>query len=228
MPAFLRESWNAVARSIARPHLRSSLGRTVENSSASFGSIGGGSHSRRVLGKPLDVIGHDSAFAEGVDEGDTIAAAVVAHEIAIRGDDRAQIVAEFEIDGGTVVERADAHVENMLRRFRRLAREPVREIDRDFAAGKDARPVGREPDQVGAPRLVDGEECREHGRDQNRAAGVRLGDRVIDASERRLRSRRQICATLHACPSPARTAAPIVRDGDRSRPASLALAGSAE
>src|SRR6516225_7646504 len=36
-----------------------------------------------ILREPADVVGHDAPLAECVDEGDSIAAAVVAHEIAI-------------------------------------------------------------------------------------------------------------------------------------------------
>jgi hypothetical protein len=82
-----------------------------------------------VLGESLDVVGYDATLAKGIDEGDAIAAAVIANKIAIGGDDRAQIVAEFDVDGRAIVERPDAHVEDMLRSLRCFACETVREIE---------------------------------------------------------------------------------------------------
>ncbi len=39
-------------------------------------------------------------------------------EIEIRGDQRTQILTERDVDGRAIVKRADAHLENVLPRFR--------------------------------------------------------------------------------------------------------------
>ena len=91
--------------------------------------------------------------AEGRDEGDPIAERSSLHEVAVGGDQRAQIVAEGDVDRRAVVERADAHVEDLARDLARLVGQRTGEIVRDLARRQHARAVGREPDQIGARRL---------------------------------------------------------------------------
>src|SRR3984885_16108784 len=57
----------------------------------------------------------DPAVSEGGDEGDAIVARIAGDEVAIRGDERAQIVAEGNVDRRTKVERPDTHAENLAR-----------------------------------------------------------------------------------------------------------------
>ena len=103
------------------------------------------------------------------------------HEIHVRRDERAKVLAERQVHGRTVVQRADAHVEHVAGGLRRFARETSDEVGVELALLENARAAAGEPQQVPAATLVDRQKRIEHGGHENRAArmdfhcGVELG-----------------------------------------------------
>ena len=81
----------------------------------------------------------DAAFAERRDEGDAIAVHVVGNEVAVGGDEGAQVFAECQVDGRAVVERADADGAGSPRR----SRPPRRPADPRDRAGSRLRAARR-------------------------------------------------------------------------------------
>ena len=134
---------------------------------------GGASQSRLPGERCFTSLRIDAAIAERLDERDAVAEPVVRHEIGVGRDQRAQILAEDDVDRRAIVERADAHVQDLAGDLARLARQPVDEIGRDRAVGQDAGAAGGEPQQIGGPALVDLQEGIEHRGDQHRAAVMR-------------------------------------------------------
>ena len=61
-----------------------------------------------VLGQVADVTGKDATPPKGVDQGLPVRPRIIGDQLAVGGDQRAQIVTELQIDRRTVVDRADA------------------------------------------------------------------------------------------------------------------------
>ena len=76
---------------------------------------------------------------------------------------------KVEVDRRTIVERANADVEDVAGDLARLARQPVDEVGGDGALRQDAGAAGGEPQQVGCPSPVDLQEGVEYRGDQDRA-----------------------------------------------------------
>jgi hypothetical protein len=85
------------------------------------------------------VTGVDPASAKGFDERHPVVQVVVRYEVEIRRDDGAKVVTEGDVHRRTVVEGANAHVEHVLRRLRRLGGKPIDEIGVKRSGGRDAR-----------------------------------------------------------------------------------------
>src|ERR1700733_15389208 len=90
----------------------------------------------------------DPAISEGGDEGDAIVARVMGDEVAIPGDERAQIVAEGDVDRRTIVERPDAYAQNLARDLAGFVRHATREIGGNVALRQDAGPIRGQTGQV--------------------------------------------------------------------------------
>ena len=156
------------------------LTRPITTFSSSSGASAAGRQEQTVDGQRAHLVRDDAAAAKGLHERDPVVLVVHRIELEVRRHDRAQVVAEGDVDRRAVVERADAHLEDVLRRVRRLVGEPVDQVGMQLPGGQDAGAVGRDPQQIGDAALVDRQEGVEDGGDEDRAAIVRLGQvRVV-------------------------------------------------
>ena len=194
--------------------------------------LAGPGPAQAVLRQRPHVARIDAAAAERLDERDAVAVLVVRHQVDVGGDQRAQVLAEGEVDRRAVVERADAHVQDVAGRLRRLLREAVHQVRVKLALRQHAGAAGGEPQQVARAVLVDRQERVEHRGHQDRAARVRLAGLVelggiglvldpLLLPDRTCRSRR---AARRACRARGRTASPAGRAGSRSRRSPRVLA----
>ena len=110
---------------------------------------------------------------------------VLRHQVHVRRDQRAQVLAEGEVDRRAVVERADAHVEHVAGGLGGLLGEPPDEVGVQFPLLQHARPAARQPQQVARAPPVNRQERVEDGGDEDRAARVDL-DRVVQLGGVRL------------------------------------------
>ena len=108
------------------------------------------------------------------DEGDPIAVHVLGVEVAVGGDEGPQVFAECQVDGRAIVERADAHVQDLPGDRGRFLGQPFREVVRDIALGQHAGAAGSQPEQLPRPAVIDTSEGREDGGDEKGTALVRL------------------------------------------------------
>ena len=120
----------------------------------------------------------DAARAERLDERDAVAGFVFGRDVEIGGDQRAQVIAEGDVAGRTVVERANADVEQVLGDLSGLAGEAMHQVAADAALGQHAGSVAGDAQQVARAKRVDALKGVEHGRHQHGAARVRLD--VVD------------------------------------------------
>src|SRR5262245_12544934 len=86
-----------------------------------------------VLREVVHVGREDAAVAECRDERHAIATIIVRYKIAICCDNRSEIIAESHVDGRTIVECPDAHIEHLISNLSRLHRQPASEIVRDHS-----------------------------------------------------------------------------------------------
>src|SRR5262249_56848155 len=82
---------------------------------------------------------------------------------------------EVDVNGGEIVEGANADAENLSRNFARLARQSTDEICRYGAFWEDAGPRGREPHKIERAAPVNLQERVEDGRNQDGAAVMCFG-----------------------------------------------------
>src|SRR6185437_5582307 len=92
-----------------------------------------------------------------------------------RRHDGAEVVAEGDVDRWAVVECADAHLEDVLRRGRRLFGEPVHQVGMQLPYWQDAGAFARYAQKIRDPALVHRQEGVEDGGDEDRASFVRFG-----------------------------------------------------
>ncbi len=121
----------------------------------------------------------DATGAKGVDERLAITQRIFGNEVTIRGDQRAEILAESDVHRWAVVDRADANGEEVRSQFAGLLGENVLEIDRCLSWWQASSAGGGEADIAldlapvnRHPRLED----RLH---QHLADGMRFHRRVV-------------------------------------------------
>ena len=114
-------------------------------------------------------------LAEGVDHRDAIPPVVVPDHVEVGRDEGAEVLAEGKVHRRDVVERPDAHGEQVPRRLGRLLGQTVREVGVDVSVGETASPAPSDPVEVASPRLVDTQEGAEQRRHEDRAPLVRVG-----------------------------------------------------
>ena len=103
--------------------------------------------------------------------------------VVVGGDDRAQICAERDPDGRTVVDGANAHLERAVSGTLGLLGKAVHEVGMDVALAQHAGAFGGDAEKVARARLVDLREGAEDRRNQDRAAVMRLGGLPRAASD---------------------------------------------
>ena len=145
--------------------------------------------------------------AETLYQGDAITEFIIRVQIDIAGDDRTQIVAKRDPDRWTVIERADALLQDVARATRCLFRQPARQVGRYLPFGKNAGALRRKTKKIRGPLLVDKQESAKYGRHQDCAPRVRFGDAVERAWIGLATSPFAILAFSSQC-IPQRTAAP--------------------
>jgi hypothetical protein len=121
----------------------------------------------RVLGEVSRAGRDDAPKPEGLHDGVANAQLVGGMQLAVRGDDRAQVVTERDVDGRAVVDRAHADLEKVLRCPAGRCGQHVGHLGRQLD-GIDAAATGAEqPEEVGRLPHVDREVGIEHGRDED-------------------------------------------------------------
>ena len=138
--------------------------------------VGGRTQEQTVDGQRAHLVRDDAAAAKGFRERDAAMLVVDRIELEVRRHDRAQVVTEGDVDRRAVVERADAHLEDLLRRSRRLFGKPVDQVRMQLPFGQDAGAFAGDAQKIRDPALVHREEGIEDGGDQDRASFVRLGE----------------------------------------------------
>src|SRR5262245_23180082 len=128
---------------------------------------------RCVLSRGAEINRVNAAATEGFDKGDAVVVAVVADEVKVGGDEGAQELEECHVNWWQVVDRADAHVEDMAGGLSRLVGKSAHEVRVNRAASKYARPTRVNTQQVRDARLVNGDEGVEDSGDKDSPARVR-------------------------------------------------------
>ena len=98
--------------------------------------------------------------------------AVVADKVEIGGDESSQVFEEGHVHGWQIVERADAHVENVAGGRGRFVGKAVHEVGVNRPTRQHARPARVDSEQVGDARLVDGDKRVEDRGDEDGTARV--------------------------------------------------------
>src|SRR5262245_35892969 len=81
-------------------------------------------------------------FGQTLNEGRAISVLVVRHEVGVRRNQCAQVFAKGHIDGGAIIEGADADIEDMTRDLACLMRQPDDEVARYRSLGQDSASAG--------------------------------------------------------------------------------------
>ena len=123
----------------------------------------------------------DPPRPERLHDRDAIAQPVLRHDLEVRRDERAEIVAEREIDRRAVVERPHADRQQVAGGLRGLVGEPFDQVGMQRAFRQHAAAARGDADEIDGAPLVDPEKRIEHGGDEDRAALVGL----LRAHERR-------------------------------------------
>src|ERR1700739_1098575 len=118
----------------------------------------------------------------------------------MRGEQRAQKIAEGDVDRWTVIKRPGADGEELLRGAGRLHGEAVGQRRRQVGFLDAAAAGAEDAEQVEGPATIDGEKSVECGGDQDRAAlmRLRLGRDLLGAFRRYPRRQRAAQAALPA------------------------------
>jgi len=143
----------------------------------------GREHGRRLPHQaPLRERAHvarvDAAAPERLDEGRAVPQVVVAHQVEVGRDQRAQVLAEGDVQRRAVVQRPNAHGEHVAGGLRRLVGKAVHQVGVQLARGELPRAGRGDAQQVGDAGAVHGEKGVEHRRHQDGAARVCLEHRV--------------------------------------------------
>src|SRR5215212_2374684 len=77
---------------------------------------------KRIYRKRIEISRVDSAFTKCFDKSDAIVVTIVLNQIGIGSDNPAQVFTKRDVNRRNVVERANAHVENVARCLRSFAR----------------------------------------------------------------------------------------------------------
>ncbi len=102
-----------------------------------------------VLGRERsDITRIEPTAPKGLDERDAIVPVVVRHDVNVGGDERAQELAEGQIERRAVVQRTDAHREHVACRLGCFRAETLDEIGVHGAGREDAGSAGVEPEEV--------------------------------------------------------------------------------
>ena len=105
------------------------------------------------------MVRENPAGAERLDQRDAISDFVLRRDIHIGGDKRAQVVAERDIRRRTVVQRANADMQQMLGNHARFTREPA-----DDVGGRSTTEAVDNPEQIGRAEVVHALKRIEHRR----------------------------------------------------------------
>ncbi len=125
-----------------------------------------------LLRQAAHVQGVDAPPAEGLDDRQAVAPAIIRDQVDVGGDQGPQVVAEGDVDRRAVVESPDAHSQDVVGGLGGLLRQPSDQIRVDLPRSEHAAPPGGDAQQIDDARLVDAQEGIEHRGDQDRPAGV--------------------------------------------------------
>ena len=115
-------------------------------------------------------------------------------EIAVGGDDRAQVLAELHVGGRAVVDGADADRQELAGDVAGFLRYRLDQGVVQRGAGKVLRIEAGDAEVAFGLALDDGGERLEHGGHQHRSERMRFERRIVDGRARRARACRQAAA----------------------------------
>src|SRR5687768_12996300 len=129
---------------------------------------------QRLFSEGTNTIRINPAHTKGFDHRTATVEFVVRNQLIISGDHRAQEVAEGYVNGGHVIESANAHVEYSLRRSGSFSCNAINEIRMKVSLRKCAGATGSDANKIIDTPLIRFVKAIEHGSNKDRTAIVRF------------------------------------------------------